>query len=245
MLLSLLAGLAVAAPASGDEPWTLTPEVGTEVPLAVDVGLRLETPYRLRLRLGVGVLPGPYVALANDVALALFPEGYDEQTAILVESALTDALLLRARASWRPARKAGFTFGSGVTYASLGGSATAAELLEGLLGVEVPDQDGGSTLDVDATAQVLLVDGALGWEIRPFKEDHPLRGLQIRPTLGWAFSVRARSELEPDFEVRPRAQPALDRLVDEGETYLDEVITAYVHPPLIGIQVGWRFPVGE
>ena len=82
---------------------------------------------------------------------------------------------------------------------------------------------------------MLLVEVDTGWDIRLHK------GLTLRPSLGWSFSVWARSDLEPAFDVRPVFQPALDELEREGEAYIDQTFTAYVHPPRVGLALGWRF----
>jgi hypothetical protein len=240
VLLLVLSRIAVA-----EEPprVALTPEIGTEVPLAIDIGVRAELPKGLRVRLGAGYLPAGYVRLANALVTAAWPTYYDEETANLVESALRSSLLLRARVDWRPSERRGFVFGAGVSLASLGGDATTAEVMEGLTGVSARDGEAEEQQDITIDTRTVFLDVGIGWEFAPFKEASPLHPLRIRPTLGWAFSVWSRSDLEPAWAVPPEDQQRIDRLEAASEVYLDDVMTTYVHPPLFGVQVGWQIPV--
>lgn len=243
----MIAGLLLAwSPlALAEEPpkVALTPEIGTELPLAIDIGLRAELPLGLRFRLGAGYLPAGYVRLANGFATAAWPTYYDEETANLVENALQSSVLVRARVDWRPLERSGFVFGAGVSFASLGGDATTAEVMEGLTGITARDGAAGEQKDITIDTRTVFVDVGIGWEFAPFKEDSPLRAVRIRPTIGWGFAVWSRSDLEPDWAVAPEDQQRIDRLEAASELYLDDIITTYVHPPLIGVQVGWQIPV--
>lgn len=233
----LLAALASAAPPHPDG-WAVTTGLSTDVPVDISLGVRLEMPGRLYTQASLGVVPRPYVQLANEASMALFPESYSEDNATLVEEALSSSVLLRLHAGWRPLPAHGWTFGGGVAYAALGGDATGAELVAGLAGVSSPRPTSGSAT-IEADARVLLLEVATGWDL-------PLwRGLVLRPGLGWSFTVWARSDLEPAFEVRPAAQRALDELEAQGEAYLDETFRRYVHPPRVSLALGWRFGGGR
>ncbi|MCB9671515.1 MAG: hypothetical protein H6734_18685, partial [Alphaproteobacteria bacterium] len=215
----------VSVAVAGD--YTVTPAAVTEVPLMVGAGVRLETPPRIWVDAGVGVLPRSYVQLSNAVITRMFPDDYPESTATLVEESLASSLVLRGRLGWRPSARHGFGFGAGGTVATLGGSATGVELVEGITGVQVPTF-GEDRLLVDARATVLLVDVGLDWAIPVWRQ------LVVRPALGWSFTAWAHTDLEPSTEPRfPPAQVAMDAVEAEGEAYLDTTFTRYVHPPWI------------
>ncbi len=219
-----------SAVALAGSPVTVTPEVGTEFPVSLQAGVRVALPARLRVGAAVGFLPRGYLQVANGAVTAMFPESYTEDTATLVEETLSSSLLLRARVAWQPSPRAGLTVGVGGTLATLGGGATAAELLEGLYGADLPPSRRSEALEVAAAATVGMLDVELGWEITPW------RRLQVRPVLGWTFTVAARSRLEAETD---RSIAAIETLEREGEAYLDDVLTSYVHPPWIGVHVGW------
>ncbi|MEZ4322344.1 MAG: hypothetical protein R3F61_33025 [Myxococcota bacterium] len=224
--------LALAAHAA--TPWSVTPEIGTEVPLRVGAGVRVEGPGRIRAGLSGGFVPKGYVALANDATTALF-EGYTEEYATLVETALASSLIGRVDVGWRPHPRAGWWFAGGASLIGLGGEATAAELLEGLTGTELP-RTAATPIVLTARATVVTLDVQTGWDIRVWRE------LVVRPLIGWSFTVSSHSRIEADTtELPPRLASAVHTLEDEAATELDAVIEAYVHPPTVGLSVGWVF----
>ncbi|HJN75303.1 MAG TPA: hypothetical protein QGF58_15345 [Myxococcota bacterium] len=72
------------------------------------------------------------------------------------------------------------------------------------------------------------------------------RNLDLRRCVGWSYTVSSSTTIEPDFEVPRVAETAVDELTGWGEDYLDEdILQTYVHPPSLGVALGWRFGVGQ
>jgi hypothetical protein len=211
----------------------------TDFPVLVGAGADVELPYRLRTATSMGWMPPGYLEASNGVLVPMFEDqGYGEAQADLVESALDNALVWRTTIGWRPFDKLGFVFGAGYTLAALGGQATAAQIIEGATGQEVPetDQEGSGALDFDLGATVHQVHVDVGWQWSIAK------GLWIKTGIGWGFTVASSSSVEARYQPRrPAGQRALDAFEREGEAYLDDTITSYVHPPHIGLAIGWSW----
>ena len=230
--------LVTVAIASASE-WAVLPHIGTDVPLHVGAGVDVEAPFRLRAGSSAGFMPGGYVDLTNTVVTGLFPTYYPEELAAIVDSVLTRSFVVRTRLGWRPFPKHGWHFGAGFTVATLGGDATAPELLAAVSGADW-DVEREPNLVLDARSTVGFVDVGTGWDIPVWKQ------LFVRPALGWSFAVTANTTFESNVEPRaPAARESLDELVETGEVFLDDTFTSYVHPPWISLSVGWRFGVGS
>jgi hypothetical protein len=215
-------------------PPTVRPEVTTTAPLAVGAGVLVEAGPRLRVATQIGVLPGPYVDGITTAIGALEPSWTPEASA-LVEAALGPSAIWRTEAGWRPLPKLGL-YGHG-TYAlaGLGGSATAAEIVEAALGSPLPVQGLGRELEFDARATLHLLGVEVGWDQRLW------RGLHLRAGLGWAFTVAASADIAAPDEVRRLGQRAVAEAEAEAGAWLGEVLRSYAHPPTVTVAVGWAF----
>ena len=205
----------------------------TDVPLDIAARVTVEGPYRLRLTTSVGWMPAGYLDLINGISVEA--GWYDTTTASLIAVSLQNAIVWRTHLGWRPFPRHGFQFEVGYGMASLGGGLSAAEAVETLTGQTFP-RDAGEDLAVSLGATVHMIDVSAGWEwvIR----DH----LFVRADLGGAFTLAAQSHITPDWEItHPRVQTAVDEITAEGESYLNDTFTTYVHTPTVGLGVGWRF----
>ncbi len=210
--------------------------IGTEFPIAVGVSVGVETPSRLRARLGLGTLPGPYLDTINAVSTSY--GWYDDATASLISAALKGSLLIHPHVGWRPFEARGFTLGVGYQLAALGGSLSTVETVEALIGSELPLDEDDARLEVAVAASDHMITPELGWQLL-LRDD----SLVIHLSLGGALTVGANSTMtmEASGPLSGRVDSALEPSLTSGEELLDETFTSYVHTPTIGLRVGYRF----
>ena len=91
-------------------------------------------------------------------------DGYDEDTARLIEDALTSSLAWRTQLGWRPFRRAGFYLEGGYGLVTLGGSVSSGPIITRAYGIEVPDWlVAGYDFTVESTLHMAGVE--LGWSL--------------------------------------------------------------------------------
>lgn len=235
---SLLA-LLLAAPATAADPVHVDVFAATYFPVSVGVAGRVELPARVRLTVGVGTMPGAYLSAINGLCTGF--GWYDDLTASLISSALKNSLIVHPRVGWRPSPKLGFHFDVGYQVAALGGSLSGAETIAAASGQELPDGFDGDVIEVDASATDHMLTIEAGYDIVVRER------LVIDLSLGGAFSVAARSELARAGEITTPSRfddtidERLDPLLAQGEEYLTDTLTRYVHTPTVGVMVGYRF----
>lgn len=202
----------------------------TTVPLLVGVGGRLETPQRLRVELDLGVFPSAYLDAVNSVAVGA--GWYGEPTAVLLDVAISGALVAHPRVGWRPLEDYGFAFHGGYLLAGAGGGDLSGAEAAAVLDERDSDQrDAG----LDATAQyparavihILTVD--VGWELVAWER------LALGARLGGAFTVASSSTVDVS------GPPIAGAVGEVLASLLDDTIQQYVHTPTLGIDVGYRF----
>jgi hypothetical protein len=242
-VLAVVALAPTSAAAHGEPPASNRPvegraELVNDVPVQIGGGLLLEhRPTRLRLRASLGVLPEAYVRLANN-AVQAFEDSYTDPQADLVANTIQNSLIGRIHIGWRPVARRGFYVHAGYTVATLGGGATALALIEGITGreLEADTADATGELEFDAASTLHLIDTELGWERALW------RGLTLRLSFGWSFTVASSTAVEAQFTlpgpVRERALREFERFT---ENYLNDTYTSYIHPPQLGIALGWAF----
>jgi hypothetical protein len=228
-----LATVLCAARARAAEPsdWHLRAEAGTDFPVHVGGCVGAEFPYRLRLSTSVGYLPGPYVDAINGVVVGL--GGYDQATADLVRSALQSSLVWRTHVGWRPFPKAGFYADVGYGYVSLGGGASAAELISVVTGVKMPAADPTAGKSFDIHSSLHMLDVELGWGFLIADR------ITVRPALGGAFTLGSSTKITPAYQ--PRMPQIVSAFARESEAYLDDIYTSYVFTPVVSLWAGYAF----
>ena len=224
VLVLLLPG-AVAAPIGNLEVFTAFP---------TDVGVRgtLEGPGRVRLTGSAGRLPQPYLDAINNTATAR--GWYDDHTAGLIDTALQDAVVLRAHLGWRPIDRLGFQFEAGFGWMGLGGGLTSAEVLEAMYGYDLSAWLGN---DYSFLAEAVLrrAEGSVGWE-------HVIgEHILVRWDLGVSYTVNATARVDRNFDAGWLFNDALDDLEDGLEDDLEDALEK-VHTPILALGIGWRFP---
>lgn len=230
-MLLLWSSLALAAP-----NLSVAADLGSSFPTDVGARLGVEVPGRVRLEASAGILPRAYLDAINDAATA--NRWYQDKDAQLIDAALEDALVLRARVGWRPAAHRGFFLLAGYGWVGLGGGVTGAEVLEyktgedwsWLLGEDYP---------IEAEAALHRAELALGWE-------HPLgRGLFLRWDLGGSYTLAAPTRLRADFELGWPWDNEVDKAVDKAEDRLQGKLESRVHTPILGLALGFRYDLRE
>jgi hypothetical protein len=217
-------------PAWPKHAWHLDLLGRTDFPLDVGVALDVETPQRFRFGVGVGVIPGGYLQAINAVSEAA--GWYDEATGDLIVDTIRSAVTVHPVIGVRPFAKEGFVIDAGLKLAVLGGRNTTAGLVAGLTGQDIPESTSSDARDLRATATVGLATVRLGWVWEPVDR------LAIRFDIGGAFTVFSSTTIQPPEGAR--VPKAWEPLTAAGATYVDDIMTTYVHTPTIGFAIGWR-----
>lgn len=221
------------SPGSTPKPaaWHLVAGVGTDFPVTVGARAHVEAPFRLRLSTSIGILPGPYVDAINGIVVAM--GGYSDATADLVRAALKSSLVWRTHVGFRPFERLGLYVEGGYGLVTLGGDATASQIVAGVTGKQPPatEQSGDKTYDAKATLH--MVDAEVGWDFAVWER------LSVRLAIGGAFTVASSTTIEPTYS--PRAPRLVQEFTAEGEKYLDDTFTSYVFTPVVGLGVGYLF----
>jgi hypothetical protein len=238
---ALLASLLLAASIARAEPesaievegFHLTTSVGTEFPIDLAVRATLDLPLRLQLSTSLGYLPRSYAAILNDGLVAA--DVYDETTAALIEAALSNSIIWRTQAGWRPFAAWGFYFQAGYTLITLGGELTGSEAITAATG-RTPPLIAGATprVDVQATSTLHQFGLELGhrWLV--------LDRLSIQLALGGFATLGATTSME-SRTANPIVAKVMEPLLLEGASYLDDTYRSYVHAGYLSLQVGYRF----
>jgi hypothetical protein len=226
----LLLLVAPQARADDPSPWHLQIEALTDVPLDVGGRILVEGPLRLRLSTSLGVMPGPYVDVINDFAVAL--GGYNQQTAELIQSSLSSSLVWRTHLGWRPFPKAGFVFDVGYGLVALGGSVNTAQAVAAATSKSTTAAPTAASYNVASTLS--MIDADLGWEWKLLGDR-----LVIEAGLGFSATLAASTSVTP--VTTGRGTQARDALGDAAAKYLDGLYTSYVYSPVATVAVGYRF----
>ncbi len=232
LALSLATLLALPARAQSPSPWHLQLEALTDVPLDVGGRVVVEGPLRLRLSTSLGVLPGPYVDIINDFAVAL--GGYNQQTAALIQSSLSSSLVWRTHLGWRPFPRAGFVFDVGYGLVALGGGVNAADAIAAVLGKNATTA-APTAADYNVASTLQMIDADLGWEWTLFGDR-----LVIEAGLGFSATLGASTSATPTTTTA-HGQQARDDFGDAAAHYLDGLYTSYVYTPVATVAAGYRF----
>lgn len=235
-LFCLLVGL--TRPASAAETPTYTAQVGTDFPVMVGVRGEVELPSRLRVGLGVGVLPGGYVDLIN-TSMTRF-DIYSDSVADLIDLALRRSLVAQAQVGYRPWADRGFVFHGGYMFLGLGGDSSDISVFGEAMDPALLDAASGVTGDATVGLSDHLLYGRAGHE-------WVFDGRWVVGTsVGFAVTVRSRSTVDFTEDVSaPGAQQIRSEVSAFGEDYLDYVFEEWVHLPMVGVWAGYRFGGGR
>lgn len=221
-------------PAWRDDGLHLDTLLGTAFPLDVGGRVQLETPYRIRVGVDVGFMPGPYQDAIQGILVATGT--YDEEQAQLVADSLSSSFTVAAHLGWRPLVREGFFFDAGYRYVSLGGRSTREDLLFSAAGVDRPPElPGSEEREWDVRSSLHMVTVELGWEFVPVEH------FTIRLKIGGAFTGGARARITPAFDARLIPEDVLRSVAEPSEDWLEENLKKYGHLPAIGLDIGYRW----
>ncbi|HTR51207.1 MAG TPA: hypothetical protein VMJ10_10910 [Kofleriaceae bacterium] len=220
---------AFAQPAAPD--WTIAPIAGTDFPLDFYAGVQVEAPNRLRASTTIGFMPRGYVDVIDKVLVGL--GAYDQDVANLIESALASSLVWRTHVGYRPWASHGFYAMAGYGLVTLGGGATASELITAATGKQLPVTDQGAPRSFDCRSTLHMADVEVGWEW------HVDERWLVRAAVGGGFTFAASTSITPQYT--PRDPRATEQLTDYGAGYLDGIYTSYVDTALITIAGGYTW----
>jgi len=219
-------------PASGDDDASVAFDLalGTTFPLDLGPQVSLEVPGRLLLQLEVGWMPGAYGS-----AILGMVESFGAKNAILgpaIEESLSDSVVVRAGAGWRPFPSAGFEFYAGYTYIGVSGSASPEVVARLVEDDDIADEiEARFDENFGVGAKLHNFHVGVGWRFLAV-EDH----LVIRAMVGYTQTVGASAtvEIPEEPDLQALVQPQFDR-------ELSRVVTRDVKLPMIGVSGGYRF----
>lgn len=204
--------------------------LGTTFPLDLGPQASLEIPGRLLFQLEVGWMPGAYGS-----AILGMIESFGAENAVLgpaIENSLSDSVVVRVGAGWRPFSSAGFEIYGGYTYIGVNGSASPETVARLIDDDDIADEiETRFEEDLTVGAKLHNIHIGVGWRFLAL-DDH----LVIRALLGYTQTLGASGDVTiPDEpELQALAQPIFDR-------ELTRVVTRDVKLPMIGASGGYRF----
>ncbi len=221
-------------PAWRDDGWHLDTLAGTQFPLDVGGRIQIETPYRIRVGLDVGFMPGPY----QDAIQAVLVEAgaYDQAQAEVVADSLSSAFALGVTLGWRPVVREGFFFDAGYHYVALGGRSTREDALASASGSPLPsDLSRSEEREWTVRSQLHMVTIHLGWEFVPVEH------FTVRIRIGGHFTGAANATITPAFDASRVPEPVLRAFTDPSEDWLEENLRRHGHLPSVGLDLGYRW----
>jgi hypothetical protein len=229
--LALLMAAMLASSGAASAQLHLDVEAGTDFPISVGGGLRLEVPYGIRIGTTVGVMPSGYVQAIN--AAVVSAGGYTESTADLVETTLQSSLAWRTHVGW--IASFGLYVDVGYGLITLGGGSSGEAIVASATGTAIPEGSSGDR-QYDVSSTLHMFDVEIGWQ-GVFWDS-----MVVRAALGFAGTLAATSSVDQQFATSTTAgQRAVDRFEDWAEGYLVDTYTSYVFTPVITVAVGYRF----
>ena len=204
--------------------------VGTDFPVDVSFGVASELGGRFRLSSSLGFLPSPYARAMNGAMVSL--NVYDQNTADLIQDTLKSSLVWRTHMGVFPFQSSGLYLDVGYGMVTLGGGATAGEILGTATGLSLPSNGPFTARDFDVSATLHMIDVEIGWRIN-------IGGnFELRPSIGGAFTVANNTSVVSKSSVVPTTltAPFCARAADN----LHGTLATYAHLPVISLHLGYR-----
>lgn len=215
----------------GARDWHLEAGVATDFPVQLGARVGVEGPGRVRLSTSLGFLPSPYVHAINGVLTGL--DAYGDAEADLIANTLSSSLVWRTHVGWRPLEGQGLYVDAGYGLVTLGGGASAAEVVAGLTGRDVPA--GAGRIDITARSSLHMLDAEVGWRF-PVGPSFVAWG-----ALGGAFTLASSASLRPEATGNARVDAAVRQIAVDGENRLNDIYTSYVFTPVITVGAAYVF----
>lgn len=226
---------APAPPAPKERDFHLDLGIATEFPISMGGYVGAELPGRLLLQVGAGVMPGPYASAIDGVLVGV--GAYDSVVSGFVKNALSDSFVLRLSGGWRPFAGHGFEILGGYTLVTLGGAATAGDIVNAVLAeagsAQRVSSAMGPTIPLGATMHNVHV--TLGWRWL-VADDRVV----IRASLSYLQCLAASASVKlPEGQGQGTAMEIA--INQDLNTFIEPYLTKYVKTPLVGLSAGYRF----
>lgn len=223
------------APASRESDFHLDLGFGTEAPISVGGVVTAEVPGRILLQLGLGFMPHGY---SNAIDGFLTSVGaYDQTISNLVRNSLGNSFVLRASAGWRPFSGHGLEILGGYTLMTLGGSTTAADVINAVLAESGSPQRVSSSMNADIPLAATLhnVHVSLGWRWL-LADDH----LVVRASVSYIQCLA--SNVGVNLSNVGGQAAAMEGQVNQAlNGFLSPYFTTYAKAPTLGLSAAYRF----
>lgn len=213
--------------------------IGTDFPILVGASAAWQHPSRLRLEGTAGILPEPYVGTINQ-AMTTF-DVYSDTTAELIDVVLQNAIVLHGQVGYQVLPERPLTVSLGYQRIGFAGDTTDISLFSD---AAIPQEfiDAAATefgdLEVDLTSHMVSGEVGYQWLIK--------ERLVVRGSLAFAYTLHASTTVSATREASTPVGEELITLVnDAASDYLNYVFEKWVHLPMIGVTVGYRFPGGR
>jgi hypothetical protein len=207
--------------------WHLGIEGHTDFPLSVGFQVWAELPrYRIRISTSFGEMPDAYLDLINTVAVAV--GAYDNNMAEFISEALDKAFSWRLHVGWRPWKHRGAYFEVGYGLLEVHKSIGLVPILEKATGITAPPElNLGYGYRINTLVNTVGVE--VGWMWWPWRD------LTVRFALGFAATVEANVDIQPNF--LSSKQAVFTRL---AAFHLEQLIEEHLFIPTIGLGLGWQ-----
>lgn len=229
-LVALLTCLTAPAARSTASDARGTVEVVSDLPLHAGAAFWFGLPSGWIAGTSLGQMPRAYVDLINTASIQL--GGMDSETAEVVEHALAESLVWRARTGWQRAGAEAFYAVLGYSLITLGGGAKGESLLR--LATENPNDEFTEALSYDLASTLHLVDIEVGWTWT-FDETYTLR-----VGAGFIATVTSHTTVTPSLAPSGDAGERLKAFTDAVAARLDATYQASVFSPTFSLALGWR-----
>ena len=213
---------------------TLDVALETDFPTRVGAGVSWETPGRARMKLGLGVMPGPYVDVTNAAMVGF--DIYSDDVGSIIDSALERTVVLQLQGGYRPLESRGFYVLGGYQFWGLGGSTTELNAFSETMDANLYQAAQSVTGDIQVGIASHMLVGTAGWE-------WPLENnVVLGASLGFAYTLAAPSRAAPTRTANNEVeQEVMDGVTASAEDYLTYVFEEWVHLPFVCLSVGYRF----
>ena len=203
--------------------------LGTAAPLYMGAQILAELPYRFLVSAEAGWMPSTYASFVNGIAQSF--DAYNDETALIIESALTGAFVFRPSIGFRPSESLGIEVLAGYTLLVFGDDVSNVGVIEDAIR-RSQRVSGDDQVSLSSKIHAFHVTVAYSWQLA----DH----LSLRASLGYLQAVASSTSIHaPSIEARePTEFPILEAALD---SYLDEKYTTYVKLPTLGLTVNYRF----
>ncbi|MBN2694888.1 hypothetical protein JXR93_09520, partial [bacterium] len=198
---------------------------GTEFPISIGIKTSFEFNYGLIFSATIGYMPESYVKTINSVVV--YFNGYDENTASLIEDSISDSLILSFTIGYKPFKKISLYFDFGYTVALLGGDVSSSELISIVTGRDLSNY---RSSDIPASSQIHNILFHIGYK---FYLKHNIlidTGVGVLKT----FASKTDFDIKPDIEIT-------DQLENDINSYMDNIYTKYFISPIIYLNLGYSF----